>query len=211
MIYRIREARIRDLEGTRHRSSSQADELIKLAKTPRRRCAGKCGVRCREGEVAGGTTRSRATATIAHNSRNQHVSSCSRREPRGGETDHPSEHPRALLPSVPRSGHQSTGSPEKRPRERSLGTIGIHGFSADRAFGYSLSCCRPLPSALITHSWCPSCCRRPASRRRSSRAGAPDARSCTPRRLAPTCRPVHLVVCASRRWASPDHRRSSRQ
>ena len=32
MIYRIREARIRDLEGTRHRSSSRADELTKLAK-----------------------------------------------------------------------------------------------------------------------------------------------------------------------------------
>ena len=32
LIYRIREARIRDLEGTRHGSSSRADELIKLAK-----------------------------------------------------------------------------------------------------------------------------------------------------------------------------------
>ena len=32
MIYRIRETRIRDQEGTRHRSSSRADELIKLAK-----------------------------------------------------------------------------------------------------------------------------------------------------------------------------------
>lgn len=32
LIYRIREARIRDLEGTRHGSPSRADELIKLAK-----------------------------------------------------------------------------------------------------------------------------------------------------------------------------------
>jgi len=32
LIYRIREARIRDQELTRHRSSSRADEPIKLAK-----------------------------------------------------------------------------------------------------------------------------------------------------------------------------------
>lgn len=32
LIYRMREARIRDLEGTRYRSSSRADELAKLAR-----------------------------------------------------------------------------------------------------------------------------------------------------------------------------------
>ncbi|MXZ68922.1 MAG: PH domain-containing protein [Acidimicrobiia bacterium] len=32
LVYRMREARIRDLEGTRHRSSSRADELAKLAR-----------------------------------------------------------------------------------------------------------------------------------------------------------------------------------
>lgn len=32
LVYRMREARIRDLEGTRHRSPSRADELAKLAR-----------------------------------------------------------------------------------------------------------------------------------------------------------------------------------